>query len=94
MKLVLDMVLFLYMPYQYAVELRKNREEAPDGAEQDIEHLKNAEQTYLLMAEKYNYNIVNCVNNNQIRTIEDINNEVYGIVKNNLQTLTKTLKKN
>lgn len=89
-----DMVLFLYMPYQYAVELRNNRKEAPDGAEQDIEHLKNAEQTYLLMAEKYNYNIVNCVNNEQIRTIEDINNEVYNIVKNNLLSSTKVLKKN
>ena len=89
-----DMVLFLYMPYQYAVELRKNREEAPDGAEQDIDHLINAEQTYLLMAEKYNYHVVNCVRDNKIRTIEDINDEVYDVVKNNLLSSTKTLKKN
>lgn len=79
-----DMVVFLYMPYQYAVELRKKRKEAPDGAEQDIEHLKNAEETYLLMAEKYNYSIVNCVKETKVRTIEDINNDIYELVKNKL----------
>ena len=86
-----DMVLFLYMPYQYAVELRNNRKEAPDGAEQDVEHLKNAEATYLLMAEKYNYSIVHCVENNQIRTIEDINNDVYNLVKSNISLKNKKL---
>jgi len=89
-----DMVLFLYMPYQYAVELRNNRKEAPDGAEQDVEHLKNAEETYLLMAEKYKYNIVNCVSNEKVRKIEEINEDVYSLVKNNLEMKNKTLKKN
>lgn len=88
-----DMVLFLYMPYQYAVELRNHREELPDGAEQDVDHLKKAEETYLLMAEKYNYNVINCVESNRIRTIEEINNDVYNIVKNNLKSNSKTLKK-
>lgn len=79
-----DIVLFLYMPYQYTVELRNKRAEAADGAERDIEHLKNAEATYSLMAEKYNYNIIHCVKDDKIRTIEDINKDVYELVKSKL----------
>lgn len=79
-----DIVLFLYMPYQYTIELRNKRAEAADGAESDVEHLKNAEATYSLMAEKYNYNIIHCVKDEKIRTIEDINDEVYKLVKKKL----------
>jgi len=79
-----DIVLFLYMPYQYTVELRNKRAEAADGAERDVEHLKNAEATYSLMAEKYNYNIIHCVKDDKIRTIEDINKDVYELVKSKL----------
>ena len=79
-----DIVLFLYMPYQYTIELRNKRMEAADGAESDIEHLKNAEATYSLMAEKYNYNIIHCVSDDRIRSIEDINDDVYKLVKKKL----------
>jgi len=75
-----DIVLFFYMPYQYTIELRNNRQEAADGAERDVEHLKNAEMTYSLAAEKYNYNIIHCVKDDKIRTIEDINDEVYNLI--------------
>jgi len=79
-----DIVLFLYMPYQYTIELRNKRAEAPDGAEKDVEHLKNAEATYSMMAEKYNYNIIHCVKNDKIRTIEEIHEDVYNKVKEKL----------
>lgn len=79
-----DLVLFLYMPYQYTIELRKKRAEAADGAESDIEHLKNAEQTYSLMAEKYNYDVIHCVKDDKVRTIEEINEDVYNLVKSKL----------
>lgn len=76
-----DMTMFLYMPYEYAIELKKNREEVPDQHEQDETHLRNAEKTYLELAALYNYTTVKCVNNNRLRTIDDINNEVYSKVK-------------
>ena len=79
-----DIVLFFYMPYQYTIELRKNRKEAPDGAERDTEHLKNAEETYSIAANKYNYNIIHCVKDDKIRTIEDIHEDVYKLVKKKL----------
>ena len=54
------------------------------GAERDIEHLKNAEATYSIAAHKYNYNIIHCVKDDKIRSIEDISDEVYNIVKEKL----------
>lgn len=80
-----DVVLFLYMPYQYTIELRNKRGEAPDEVEKDIEYLKNAEETYSLMAEKYNYDIIHCVKDERIRTIEEISDDVYKLVKDKLK---------
>jgi len=82
-----DLVLFLYMPYQYTIELRNKRKEAADGAEKDVSHLKNAEKTYSLMAEKYNYEIIQCVEKESVRTIEDIHEDIYKIVKNKLNEI-------
>ena len=76
-----DLVIFLYMPYQYSMELR-NRDNNKEDV--DIEYLKNAENTYSLVAEKYNYNIIHCVNGDSIRSISSINDEIFEIVKDKL----------
>lgn len=72
-----DFIYLLYMPYQYSRELRSNRKEGLDAHERSEEHLKNAEIAYLETAEKYNFEIINCVKNNKIQTIDEINNELY-----------------
>ncbi len=79
-----DLVIFLYMPYQYTIQLRNMRGELADEVEKDIDYLHNAEEAYSLMAERYNYDVVYCVKDDKIRSIEDINNEVYNIVKDKL----------
>ena len=76
-----DKVLFLYMPYEYACALKKKREALPDQNEKDENLLRRAERTYLELAEIYNYEIINCVENNTIRNIEDIHNDVYKKIK-------------
>lgn len=76
-----DLVIFLYMPYQYATELKKNREEAADQHESNPEHLINAENTYLELAELYNFRKVDCVKDGIVRSIEDIHEEIYKIFK-------------
>ena len=76
-----DKIILLYMPYDYACELKKKREELPDDVENDKEYLKNSEKAYLELSKLYNYDVINCVSNNKIRTIEDINDEVYKTVK-------------
>lgn len=72
-----DKVLFLYMPYEYACILKKNRKELPDQHELDENILRNAENTYLELANLYSFKKIDCVKDNEIRTIDDINNDVY-----------------
>ncbi|NLC96657.1 MAG: thymidylate kinase [Erysipelotrichaceae bacterium] len=76
-----NLTVFLYMPYQYAVELKKNRNEAPDQHEASEEHLINAENAFLELASLYGFSKVNCVENGELRTKEDIHEEVYSLVK-------------
>ena len=71
-----DAVIFLYMPFEYAAVLKKNREETPDQHESNKAHLEQAEKAYLELTEKYGYIKVTCVKDDCIRTIDDINDEV------------------
>jgi dTMP kinase len=75
-----DLVIFLYMPYQCVIELRKNREEVADQHESNEEHLINAENAYLELVDIYNFKKVNCAKKNIIRTPEDISEDVYEMV--------------
>ena len=61
-----DKVIFLYLPYEY----RKDKDEYS-------KNIKNAEMVYSLMAERYGFEIINCIKNDEIRTIEDIHEEIY-----------------
>ena len=80
-----DLVIFLFMPYQYTIELRNKRGEVADEVEKDVDYLQNAEQTYSMMAEKFNYDVVYCVKDDIIRTIDEISDDVYSIVKNKIK---------
>jgi len=77
-----DKIIFLYMPYEYACELKKNREELPDEVESDEEYLKRGENAYLELANMYQYNTINCVENGHIKPIAEINEEVFKVVMN------------
>jgi dTMP kinase len=72
-----DVVVFLHMPSENAVELRQSRIETPDQHEKDFDHLKLAEQAYIELARTYKWFTIECVKDNSIRTIDDISNEVY-----------------
>ncbi|HJX49904.1 MAG TPA: hypothetical protein VJ438_00410 [Candidatus Nanoarchaeia archaeon] len=74
-----DAVIFLYMPYEVARTLP--RAEAADGHESNEEHLRNAEETYLYLAKRFNWKQINCAPNGKIRSIDDIHQEVFEIVK-------------
>ena len=64
-----DKVIFLYLPYEYRM----------DKNEKNV-HLKNAETVYSLMAERYGFEIINCIKDDKIRSIEDIHDEIYNII--------------
>ncbi len=80
-----DIKVLLYLPHEYSYILRKNRAEALDEAERNEEHLKSSEMAYLEVAKRHDYKIINCVKDGKIRTIEDINDELYNYVKSELE---------
>jgi len=68
------------MPYEKACELKKNRDYL-DEHERSVEHLKHAEDAYIELSELYNWYRVECVKDDEIRSIEDINDEIFKIIK-------------
>ena len=76
-----DEIIFLYMPYEYACELKSKRLESADEVEKCEKYLKDAERTYLELSDIYNYKKIDCVKDNRVRTIEDIGEELYQKVK-------------
>jgi len=76
-------VVFLYMPFEVAIELRKSREESADGHESNLNHLRGSEETYLWISSRYNWTRINCASDRtmkSLRTKEDIGEEVYSNV--------------
>lgn len=76
-----DKVIFLYVPYELASILKKNRGDKLNQLETNKEHLINAERTYFELADKYNFDIINCSLNNKMRSINSINEELYSKVE-------------
>lgn len=75
-----DITIFLHMPYEYATELRKNRNSI-DNHEKSESYLKNAEEAYIELSELYNWSKIECINDGKIKSVEDINNEIKTILK-------------
>lgn len=79
---------FLDMPPVYALKLIENREnkitheQKKDIHERDKNHIINSYQEACAVADKYDWYRVECINKNEIRSIEDIHEEIYNeIVK-------------
>jgi len=86
-----DMNIFLYVDPEISQKLVDNKEQRSytdkkrDIHEADLEHLKNAAKAYQYVAEKENWEIINCVKNNQIITIEEIHELIWEKVKKELE---------
>lgn len=80
-----DISIFLHMPVEKTKILKAGREELSDQHEQDFGYLSRAEKAYLELAQIYKFKEISCVKNNEIRLIEDINNEVFDFVCEQLQ---------
>ena len=83
-------VFFLNMPIEKSMELIKNRENKfthntqKDIHESDREHLLDAYKSACDVAKDYHWYEVQCVKEKQIRTIEDIHEEIYEEVKKHI----------
>ena len=83
-----DVKIFLHMPTEYAALLKAGRAEAADEHEKDEAYLKNAENSYVEVANRYGFVTIECIKNPEgpvarenIKTYDEINEELYGIVK-------------
>jgi dTMP kinase len=82
-----DCVIFLDMPPEYGQSLMKDRKNKFTGKKEKDIHEKSGE--YLLssyknacsIAETYKWNRISCVDHGEIRTIEDIHEDIYSIAK-------------
>ena len=80
-------VFFLNMPTEYAMELMKNREnkfthsQAKDIHENDPTHLQDSYNAACSLVSMYNWCEIKCVQNDKIRSIDDIHEEIYTEIK-------------
>lgn len=78
---------FLNMPPEYAMKLMEGREnkftkeQKKDIHEKDQNHIKNAYNAACDLVDKYDWYEVKCVKNDEIRSIEDIHEEIYNQIK-------------
>lgn len=80
-----DIGVFLHMPYDLSLSLKKGREEELDQNESDKNHLLNAETAYIELAEKYNFYTIECNDGERIKSIEEINSDLYSYVKKKIR---------
>lgn len=79
-------VFFLNMPPEYALKLMENREnkitheQQKDIHERDKNHIIDSYNAACDLVKDYGWIEIHCVKNNEIRSIEDIHNEIYADV--------------
>ena len=80
-----DLTIYLDVPTEYTEQLMRSREAATgtsaDIHEQDLEYLSTCRRMGRTAAEFYNWNVIECVRDGAMRTIEDIHEEIYSHVK-------------
>lgn len=80
-----DLVIYLDMPTDFTEKLMRSREQktgtTADIHEKDLAYLATCRETGRYAANFYGWNVINCVENGQMRSIEDIHQEIYSKVK-------------
>lgn len=78
-----DKVFYLDIPVEYSIErirIRKNKidnKDEKDIHENNNNHLLKSYTNALKLVKRYNWDKIECQTNNELRTIEDINREIY-----------------
>ena len=76
-----DLVIYLDVPTDFTQKLLRSREAATnttaDIHEQDMQYLATCRETGRAAAAYYGWTVINCVKDGEMRTIEDIHEEIY-----------------
>lgn len=80
-----DSVIFLHAPFDLVTEIRNSRK-MNDGIkndihERDLSFMKRVYENAMFVADYLGWNKIKCNDDNSMRSIEDINNEIYTLVK-------------
>ncbi len=80
-----DNVIFLHAPFDLVTKIRSQRKQN-DGVENDIherdlEFMQKVYESAMFVAEYLNWDKVECSENDKMRSIEDIHEDVYRLVK-------------
>ena len=84
-----DLVIYLDVPTSFTEKLMRHREQETnthaDIHEQDMQYLATCRKTGRTAAQYYGWNVVQCVKDDEMRSIEDIHEEIYALVKRCLE---------
>ena len=76
-----DLVIYLDVPTDFTEKMMRAREAATNTSadihEQDLEYLATCRRTGQAAAAYYGWTVINCVQDDRMRTIEDIHEEIY-----------------
>ena len=77
-----DKTILLHLPYKYRKNEVSKRKDLDDD-EKSEEYQVNSVKTYLELASLYNWDLVDCVKDDKVRDVEDINKEILDIILKN-----------
>ncbi len=79
-----DLVLYMDVPTELTGKMLRHREELThthaDIHEQNMDYLRRCRETGLQAANFYGWTIVRCAADGEMRSIEEIHNEIYGLI--------------
>ncbi|HSQ89867.1 thymidylate kinase [Romboutsia sp.] len=90
-----DCVIFLDVPVEFSKKLMENRknkitgESKKDIHESDIKYLEKSYNNSLDIVDKYNWNKIKCVENDNLRSIESIHEEIYKLVTDTMNSVER-----
>ena len=80
-----DLVLYLDMPTELTEALLRNREQSTkthaDIHEKDLVYLRECRKTGLEAAAYYGWRVISCAKNGELRSVEEIHEEIYSNAK-------------
>lgn len=93
-----DLNIILHVTPEISQELVRKKAEREylsggkkDIHETDLEHLKNAEKTYLEIASRFpNFHLIECIADNHILTPEEIHQKIWDLIKKQIDALASS----
>lgn len=80
-----DSVIFLHAPFDLVTKMRSERKQndgiANDVYEKDLLLMKKVYESAMFIANYLSWDMIQCNEGNKMRSIEDIHNEIYDLVK-------------